>query len=279
MFINQLQIEYDAFNFTSKDVVNKMYIRVLNEKNDNPLLSPNLDEDNILLMSTALDNKYLLSLLQTRYSIYDISFRKLGNKKSIGFSFNDVADYEYITPEVVFEPFKDLGIDSFVNTVNNIQGAMFHEKPQFNPVFMIGLLISEKALSSVKAYIRIDIKDNSLSKQRMIIIDNIINKMNPEITKNDFRAATVALEKLGLTFNFVGVDYKPDNSKRYKLYFRNYNNILFSDVSSEFKTMLLYFGLKNELNIIESHSKEIWGIAISTNNFQDVNGIQLYLYP
>lgn len=276
--LEQLETEFHAFNYTASGIVEKEYVRVSDQRKDESLY-PTIDDTKLLMLLKALENKYISSLASTRYSLYDISFRKTNSKESVGFSFNDVEDYDYLSPYEIFKPFDKFDINTTTETEITIQNALYNNPPQFNPVFMIATLVENGNLISVKTYTRLDLKENSTTEKRINLIQTVAKAINPICSKTNIFDVSEALENVRLKFNFVGVDFSIDNRQRFKLYFRNYEETRLSDIKDTLKEIIVRLGFKHNLEQLEAENNLVWGIAVSTDNFQNVNGIQLYLYP
>ena len=180
-----------------------------------------MDEGKLKLISQALDNKFLSSFDSNRYALYDISFRESGTRDNIGLSFNDVKDSIYMNPNQIFKSFLNFGIDSFIDTINKIQNCIFKQRPQYNPVFMIGLVIDDVNLTCIKGYIRYDLAKAPTSIERRYIVENMVKVINPRISSVEYFSNFVQnLENLGFVFSFVGVDGYSNAAERFKIYFR-----------------------------------------------------------
>ena len=79
-------------------------------------------------------------------------------------------------------------------------------------------------------------------------------------------------------FYFVGVDSYANGSKRFKLYFKFFGeNDL--DIKKTILVLSQFDFCNNVKKVFEKHKNGIWGLALSTDMFEYVNGIQLYFYP
>lgn len=277
--VEQMEIEFHAFNYTTSGIVEKEYVRKSENRNSKGTLSPTIDNKKLLMLLKALENEYISSLSFTRYSLYDVSFRKTNDKDSIGFSFNDTGDYEYLSAKEIFKPFVEFDIDLLTETEITIQRALYKNTPQFNPVFMIATLIENGKLIGLKTYTRHDLKENSDTQKRLNLINTFMNAINPDELKSELFDVSVILENTGLVFNFVGFDCSINNCYRYKLYFRNYGTIKLSNIIDVLNDLVVRFELKNNLSQLETRNNSVWGIAVSTDDCQHVDGIQVYLYP
>ena len=75
------------------------------------------------------------------------------------------------------------------------------------------------------------------------------------------------------------MDCYSDNTRRFKIYFRFHGEIDLNFIKT-LRAMLSQLGLYGEIDdVLNRHHSGIWGIAVSTNAFDVVNGIQLYFYP
>ncbi len=272
-------LEFFAYNVSVSDITKKVYIRVSPYMQDAKKIK--LSNEQLKLISFALDNKYLSSFQSNRYSLFDVSFRELNDTSNIGFSFNDVYDYTYIEPLQVFKPFAEFGIDEFIHTLNSIQKAMFLKKPQYNPIFMIGTVIDNSKLKNVKAYIRYDLEEAPTILERGNIIKMVATTINSNITSTtSFFDIAEKLENLGFIFSFVGIDCYASGVERYKIYFRSYDEKNWEVIAKEVTLTLLQLRLNDRIqNIFSKHKNGMWGIALSTDSFEYVNGVQLYFNP
>lgn len=171
-------LEFRGYNLTASDTAEKIYVKAPFAKRECTDKIIILDHDKIKLLSTALNSKFWSSFSTDRYSLYDISFRNTGFGKSIGFSFNDVQDSFYMEPEEVFAPFSDFGISSLCKNIRRIQKSMFLQFPQYNPVFMIGIVLDDMMLTCVKSYIRFDLEKVPTSIERGHMIERMIQAVN-----------------------------------------------------------------------------------------------------
>lgn len=280
---NNFQLEFFAYNFTSSYISKKIYVRpfLTNETNVNKFL---LDNEKVSLISSAINNKYLSSFSSERYSLYDISFRDSDSIKSIGFCFNDIKDITYIEPKQIFEHFNNYNILHITDIINKTQKAIFPQCPKYNPVYMIGLVIEESELTCLKSYIRFDLEEANTTEKRERFIEHIVKTFGSNSFKDssaeNFKQLTQKLENLGFIFSFVGIDFYSNGTERFKLYYRLYEIVDSDLIVKEISTILSQLGLYNNIKeIINQHYTGIWGIALSTKVFQDINGLQLYLYP
>lgn len=274
-------LEFLAYNVSASDITKKIYVKVPSgvQKENSKKIA--LRRDQLHLISQALDNRYLSSFQSDRYTLFDISFRELGSTSKIGFSFNDVKDYTFIEPIQVFKSFKDYGIKEFINTLDALQNSMFPQKPEYNPIFMMGIVIDTTKLKSIKAYIRYDLEEAPTPFERKNMMESVIRAINPKRTREtSFFNNAGKVEDLGFVFSFVGVDYCADGAKRYKLYFRSYEENDLGAITNEVALMSSQFGQNDSVrNIFSKHKNGMWGIALSTDSFEYVNGVQLYFYP
>ena len=231
------------------------------------------------MISQALENKFLSSFVSNRYSLYDVSFRESGTTSSIGFSFNDIQDSSYIEPLQAFKPFENFGIQPITDIIEKIQNSIFQHQPLYNPISMIGLVIDDAILTCIKAYIRFDLSEAQTSLEGGNIVKNIIKTVTPQQPSvSAFTEITQNLEDLGFVFYFVGVDSYANGSKRFKLYFKFFGeNDL--DIKKTILVLSQFDFCNNVKKVFEKHKNGIWGLALSTDMFEYVNGIQLYFYP
>ena len=91
---------------------------------------------------------------------------------------------------------------------------------------------------------------------------------------------TKVIERLGFLFVFVGIDYDIAGNIRFKLYYHTSGKYDSLRTLKETKDLLSNLGLYNNIEDVfnEKYSK-MWGFAVSTKNFTDINGVQLYFYP
>lgn len=274
-------IEFFGYNFTASCVDKKIYVKPPFATRECYDKNINLDDDKLKLISNALNNQYLSSFSSERYSLYDISFRESGSIGSIGFNFIDLKDSNYIGPKQAFKPFVDFGVDPMSEVVDNIQKNMFLHCPQYNPISMIGVVFDGKENTCIKSYIRFNQEDAPTCKERGSIFKRIIESINPSTSSlTYFSDIAQKLEDLGFIFYFVGVDCYNSGKERFKLYFRYFGKNDLSSITKEIGSILYKFGLQSHVDsIFNQHNNGIWGLAVSTEVFNSVNGIQLYLYP
>lgn len=272
-------IEFFAYNISISEITQKMYIRLSSDVKDEKKVE--LGDKELQLISSALDNKYLSSFRSNRYYLFDISLRELNNISNVGFCFNDAYDYIFINPSQIFEPFVEFGIDELVNTIKVVQKAMFQQKPHYNPIFMIGMVMDKSILKSIKAYIRYDLAEVPTSLERENIIKAVSIAINPKIKSNSsFFDVAEKLENLGFIFSFIGIDCYVDGAERYKFYFRSYEDKNWEVIEKEITGLLLHLGLNDRVQtIFNQHKNGMWGIAISTDSFENFNRVQLYFNP
>jgi len=283
-FLNKCEdfiIEFFAYNLTTLEIVKKIYLKNIFNAQDYSNRKIVLDDEKLNLISHALNNKYLSSFCSERYSLFDISFREFESKSSIGFCFNDIKDSYYIEPNQIFKSFVDFGIDSIIVNIRRIQKSIFLHQPQYNPIFMIGLVFEGVNLSCIKAYIRFSLLEFSTSIEREYLVQRIVREINPKNSSvKYFSELTRKLEALGFTFSFVGIDSHANVVSRFKLYFRYYENNNFDVVAKEVVLILSQIGIYNNIQeVFNQHNNGLWGLAFSTDTFERVNGVQLYFYP
>lgn len=276
---NDFAIEFFAYNISISEIKKKIYIRLLSDTKDAKKVV--LSDKQLQLMSFALDNKYLSSFCSNRYCLFDISLRELKDTSNVGFSFNDVCDYIFIDPSQIFEPFMEFGIDKLINTIRVVQQAMFQQKPHYNPIFMIGMVMDKSILKSLKAYIRYDLAEAPTSVERENIIKAVSRAINSKIkSTSSFFDVAEKLENLGFIFSFIGVDLYADGVERYKIYFRSYEDKNWKIIEKEITDLLLHLGLNDRVQtIFNKHKNGMWGIALSTDSFENINRVQLYFNP
>lgn len=276
---NDFAIEFFAYNISISEIKKKIYIRLLSDTKDAKEVV--LSDKQLQLISFALDNKYLSSFFPNRYCLFDISLRESKDTANVGFSFNDVCDYTFIDPSQIFEPFMEFGIDKLVNIIRVVQQAMFQQKPRYNPIFMIGMVMDKSILKSLKAYIRYDLAEAPTSAERENIIKAVSRAINSKIkSTSSFFGVAEKLENLGFIFSFIGVDLYADGVERYKIYFRSYEDKNWKIVEKEITDLLLHLGLNGRVQtIFNNHINGMWGIALSTDSFENINRVQLYFNP
>lgn len=275
-------IEFFGYNFTALDIIKKLYVKVPFAKREYHDKNTVLDDDKLNRISYALDNKFLSSFHSNRYSLYDVSFREFGFSDSIGFNFLDLKDSTYINPDLVFKPFTEFKIDFISKSVEKIQKAMFFQRPQYNSISMIGLVVNDSNnLTCAKADIRFNREEAPTSIERINMIKRVISVINPQdLGVKCFSELAEKLENLGLVFAFVGVDCYVDGAERFKLYFKFHGENDLTEIAHEVASVLSRFGLhKNVQEVFDKHCNGMWGLAVSTESFETVNGVQLYFYP
>ena len=274
----QFTVEFYAYNISSQGLVKKVYFfpTLLSDKE-----SISLSQEEIDLVSKALENESLLSFIPERYTLCDLSLRGTEHVENIGFNFKIINDSRYINPSHVFEKYSNFNVKDFCDTVIRIQKALFSDKPKFNPISMIGLLFDEISLKSIKAYIRFDYGEVKTTYARKELVKNVINTINSESkSKKEFLNFTKVSENLGFQFVFVGIDCDIAGNNRFKLYFSTHGKYDPLITFREIKHILTSFNLYNNIEEVFNENKNrMWGFAISTADFTDVKGIQLYFYP
>ena len=283
---HQLSLEYIAYSIKPGCIVKKKYVRLESKKNLKNGKDCLLSEDELLLVEKALRSKYIRWFSENRYSLYDISFRHYDFKKEqeIGFSFKDDFDIDYIEPVNALSVFGDYISDLSIRQVDRILDAVFFEKPSYNPIFMIGLLLSPMHFVSAKVYIRFDVDEYPEQQDRIDIIKRVALRVNPSFhEKNNSLLNIVELfEKKGFVFRFFGIDYyhSDQEEERIKLYFRYSGTDSMSLVKNmivEVASLLHLSGV--EIEVLLQQNKEISSIALSTDLFESVNGLQIYYNP
>lgn len=277
---NDFMVEFFAYSFTTSNTLKKVYIKVQPDKKTN-IKKIAVDDEKLNLISRALNNNFLSSFVSDRYSLYDISLRESDLTRSVGFSFNDVKDFVYMEPTQAFKPFENFGVEQIIYYTNKIENCMFHQQPQYNPISMIGLVFDDVVIKCIKAYIRYDLSDAPTLIERGYILENIIKTINPQNPAVKlFSELAQKLECLGFVFYFVGIDCYAIGVERFKLYFRFLGEINLNKVEKEITLIFSQFGFCNGIEkTFQKHKNGIWGLAISTDKFEYVNGIQLYFYP
>ena len=281
---NNFALEFYGYNFTSSRIEKKLYVKVPFAKkkfHDNQII---LDDNKLNLISGALNNSFLSCFFSDRYYLYDISFRDTVSAKSIGFNFVDLKDSTFLEPFQAFKPFSTLGINPACKLVEKMQEIMFLQKPTYNPLSMIGVVYNGTEITSLKSYIRFNQEETPTSLHRGIIIKRIVKAMSKNNNSVEYFAKfSEKFEKVGFIFYFIGIDSYKDGSERYKLYFRilDKNNEYHKNLKG-ITALLSQFGFNfnNDIeDIFNQHNNGIWGLAVSTIDFNSVNGVQLYLYP
>ena len=273
--------EFFAYSIFPTSIVEKLYIKKPS-KNDTIINRKVLSREQNQLISQAINNEYLSSFVSNRYSLFDISFRKTDHANTVGFSYNDLKDYEYITPSEIFKHFERLGIDTFLTTIQSVQSIMFSNIPQYNPVSMIGFVIKDGTLDCIKAYIRFAREEVPTRKLRLKMIEKISKTITHQSHSNvAFLSAVEKIERLGVEYSFLGVDYNiVEKKERFKLYFRAFDHLEKRKVVNEIVALFPDIISNVQIQTMFQRSERIlWGIALSTNAFDCVNGVQLYLYP
>lgn len=275
------EVEFYAYNISKCKIIKKVYVLAPCKARKPEKNYITMNNKQIQMLSSALENEYLCGFPSERYSLFDISFRKDGTSNSIGFSFNDHFDYNYIKPTQVFKHFEGLGVGLFIDTLTKIQHNMFRGDFQYNSIFMIGMVVEDTELKSIKAYIRYDLDEAQNKADRREILDLIAETINPSYSSiSYFSCMAEKLENINLKFSFVGVDCYSDKTQRYKVYFRDYEGVNQGMILNELLALFLEFGITEDVqNIFKYHKNGIWGIALSTDSFEYVDGVQLYFYP
>ena len=273
-------VEFIGYNFLPGEVVKKIYLKHERRRAKDYKTDIYLKTSQIEGLALALSNKFISTFNSDRYSLYDVSFREMQSFETVGFSFIDTHDYEYIEPEMVFDSFIEFGIDEFLKDIFFIENGLFRNKPQYNPIFMFGTVFERSILKSLKAYIRYDLTEVPNIIDRLNKLNSIANIFDVRSSStSDFYKAAEDLESMGFVFSFVGVDCYENNEKRYKIYFRNIeenNNVLIN----EGMLQLLNKQLRVDASkIFRTQNNGLWGVAIATKSFEYVNGIQVYFYP
>ncbi|MCL2023034.1 MAG: hypothetical protein FWG82_01515 [Oscillospiraceae bacterium] len=274
-------LEYFGYNFTASGLAKKVYVYPPSELQDNDSRTVSLDGEKLNLFSSALNSKFLSSFRSERYSLFDVSFRESGCANSIGFSFNDIMDFDYIEPEKIFQPFENCGISFIGDVVKKLQANIFLYHPKYNPVFMFGLVINNTNLECAKGFVRFDQAEAPTAEERESIIERIVKTINhKDSCVKLFTSVAKKLERLGLTFAFVGVDCYINGSVRFKLYFRCYGERDLAKIAEEVSSILSQFGLSGSVQDVFSQPQGgVAAIALSSDSFEDINGVQLYFYP
>ena len=276
------EVEFFGYSFSLLGVEKKVYVKAPMVLQNCGKRTISLSVEELNLVSSALRNTFISSFRSERFSLFDISFRTAGLSSSIGFNFNDIMDFYYIEPEQIFKPFENYGVGFISNVIKKLQASMFQYPPGYNPVFMFGLVISGSAdLECVKGFIRYDPAEAPTALDRASIIERIAKPINPKGSGAKlFTDVANELECIGFEFAFVGVDCYINGSVRIKLYFRCYGKYDLNETVEKISSMISQFGLSGRVeDCFSQHHSGIWGIALSTDLFEDVNRVQLYFYP
>lgn len=270
--------EFLAYNISPNGISKKKYIKIYSNKTQVKNNINSFNQIDLDLLNQVLENKYFHTLFINDYKPYDMSFRYSYNNNSIGFSFIDTQDYIYKSPKDILNDTGSFPTHEFIRTLNIIENNMFKSLPNYNPIFMTGLVLKDNNLESIKAYIRYDLKERPSINEHCNLIEKIIFPFNP--TNLDyFSRITRELENLGLIFSFVGVDYDKEKRKRFKLYFRNYDIEILEPIIEILQYLIEDFHLKKNLKyLFDMHKKGLWGIALSSFDFKKIEGIQIYFY-
>lgn len=275
-------VEFFGYNLTAFGIDKKIYLKAPFARKVYTDKIINLDDEKLKLVSTALNNKFFTSFISSKYFLYDICLRESDCAGGVGFNFVDLKDSTYIRPSLAVEPFlKFWNNTSFYETIKLVQNGMFQQKPNYNPISMIGVVVDGDEITSVKSYIRFNTEDAPSAIEREHMMERIIKSVKPNIqTTECISKFAKKLENLGFEFSFVGTDCYNNGSERFKLYFRfrgnNDLNYILKEVVELFSQMGLY---SNIYEVLDENYSGIWGLAISTNTYENVNGIQLYFYP
>lgn len=278
--LNKFTIRYFGYNFTQQGITNKLYIKFSSDNNEHEKTNNVLNDKQIYSLSKALNNEWLNSFHNIRYSLFEMCIREFAFDENVGFNFIDTKDFSYISPQKIFE---FLGDESqpLIDIVSSIEKNMFNEMPAYNPIFIIGATVNIDKISTLKSYIRFNPEELPTPKDRINLIKCIAKTINyNESFLDNYSVLIEKLEKSGLIFSFIGVDYSLDGSKRFKLYFKSKEQNNYKKLLNAVSEIISEYGLFDKLNhIFQKHSNGIWGIAISTDTFKSINGIQLYFYP
>jgi hypothetical protein len=134
----------------------------------------------------------------------------------------------------------------------------------------------------MKTYIRFDIEEASSPVERVCMIERILKLIDASnlLFVECFFELSKRLENMGFVFAFVGVDFYVKNHKRFKLYFKFCGNNDMAEILNEISAMLSQFGLSDSMKEVTNKTYNgVWGLAISIDSVEYVNGVQLYLYP
>lgn len=274
-------VEFFGYNFTPFGSTKKIYIKpsfVKRVKHDKDIV---LDYEKMTFLLDSLDAEELKAFGTDRYSLYDISFRWSDCVESIGFSFKDYNDSIFLSPEKVFEPFKNIGMNHIVTIVKRIEKIIFPEQPVFNPISMIAVVIDKGKMICLKAYIRYDKEKIATSLERLSIMEKIVKIfVVKKLDEERLLLFSRRLERIGFVFSFIGVDCYKNEDERFKLYFQlcgRKENKVYDEIISLLSDCKLDH---NDLQrILKKQENGIWGIAISVGRMDVIDGIQLYFYP
>lgn len=275
-------VEFFGYNFTISSVDKKIYLKAPFARKVCTDKELKLDDNKLKLIFESLDNEFFASFVSDRYSLYDICLRESNCTSGVGFNFVDLWDSNYIDDSLAVEPFTRFWDDaSFYETIKLVKKGMFQQQPSYNPISMIGLVVDGEKITSIKSYIRFNTEDVPSVTERTYLIKRIIKSIKPNTAITEYILnMSQKLENLGFEFSFVGTDCYSDESERFKFYFRFRGNNDIDYILNEIIALLSYAGLYNNVyEVLDRNYSGIWGLAISTNTFNDVNGIQLYFYP
>lgn len=275
---SQFTVEFYAYNISSKGIFKKIYL-LPKYLRDTKAIS--LSPEEISFLSEVLNNENLISFLPDSYTLCDFSFRGIKHVENVGFSFKIIDDSNYRDSFDIFKSFKSFDAHDFCNTINILQESLFAGKAKFNPLSMIGLLFDQKSIQAIKAYVRFDYNRIKSFSEREKLLEGVINTFNPEsLRKNIFLNTGNVIEKLGFKFAFIGIDCDASGKKRYKIYYCTSGKYELLRTYKDTKVLLSNLGLYNNISdIFNENYSGMWGFAVSTTDFNDINGLQLYFIP
>lgn len=265
-------LELYAYNIDKKGISKKIYLKSPQEKAESWEKIIDLSSEQERIVSLAFNNIWRNDLIMNRYRLFDLSFRS----DSVSLVFSDKKDWEFLPPDCIFQPFKRSG--TLIEKLRQAEQAIFCKQPEYNPLFMIGLLFVEEELRSLKGYLRFDQEE---FPNRLELIHRIISTVSETPKdKSDSQIEFICskLEELGMHFSFIGIDW---NGKiRYKLYFRFYEDYNSKETMNFLIYLIQQLGFSTQISqLFENHRNGIWGIALSTEDFSWIDGLQLYFKP
>ena len=154
------------------------------------------------------------------------------------------------------------------------------EKGSISPsdVLNIRCYIDEHSTATKGRY---DLAEAPTSFERENIIKAISTAINPKINCTSFFFDVAEkLENLGFVFSFIGIDGCVNGVERYKIYFRSYEDKNWEIIEKEITELLSHLRLNDRVQtIFNNHKNGMWGIALSTDFFENINRVQLYFNP
>lgn len=273
--------EFYAYNLDSSGIKFKRYVYPPSEAPSSVIMDVGIDENQFRALSLALESSCFSTLDTNRFSLYDISFRGVGNTTAVSFNFTDTRASEYLSTAEALKSVSGFDVDPLVEAAERLEKSVFPFGVDYNPNWMFGLLFERDLLVSVKAYLRFDIDGALGLSGRQETITRIMRNHNaPEELENELLDYGRWLDDCGFFLRILGIDQKVGGKLRYKFYFRTKGDENPGSVGKRLVVMTKDHSVAAEVEeVFQRHRNGMWGLGISVGSLNKANGFQLYFYP